>query len=114
MGSRMVHAYPLVLLCVVLAVALPIVADGVKATFTGGGPGTWPGDVAALMSMRLEDSLAPEFTLDLDLHRRILAGGIRPGALNPDHPACPGQCGARGRPYTNRGCEKLYRCNNGS
>ncbi|GJN37149.1 hypothetical protein PR202_gb26074 [Eleusine coracana subsp. coracana] len=62
------------------------------------------------MSTRLEDDVAPELTVDLELHRRVLAGVINYGALNRQQPACPGgSCAGRGRPYT-RGCEQIYHC----
>uniref|UniRef100_A0A0A9B474 Uncharacterized protein n=1 Tax=Arundo donax TaxID=35708 RepID=A0A0A9B474_ARUDO len=113
--GRMVYAYAylLSLLGAVLALASPV-AGGMKATFAGG---IGVGDAAVLrqlMSTRLEDAVAPELTVDLDLHRRVLAGGsIRPPALSPNRPACLGSCPARGRPYTGRGCQKVYGCRGG-
>jgi hypothetical protein len=115
MGHRKLHAFLLVLLGVVLALTAPV-AGGMKATFGagGGGPGSWSGDAALLrrlMSTRLEDGVAPELTVDLELHRRVLVGGsIRPSVFTPDRPACLGPCRAPGRSYTNRGCEKIYKC----
>ncbi|TVU13808.1 hypothetical protein EJB05_37236, partial [Eragrostis curvula] len=113
MRTRKVQAFLLVLLGVVLAVAGPVAA-GMKVAFAGGGgPGSWSRDAASLgglMSTRLEDGVAPELTVDLELHRRILAGSISSSALNPYKPACPGQCAAHGRPYTNRGCKQIYQC----
>uniref|UniRef100_A0A0A8ZM34 Uncharacterized protein n=1 Tax=Arundo donax TaxID=35708 RepID=A0A0A8ZM34_ARUDO len=113
MGRIMVYAYAylLALLAAVLALASPV-AGGMKATFASGMD---VGDAAAalrqLMSTRLEDAVAPELTVDLDLHRRVLAGGgIRPPALRPDRPACLGSCPAPGQPYTGRGCQRVYHC----
>ena len=96
----------LALIGVLLAPASPVIA---------GSPGrSWSGDAAALgrlMSTRLEDGVAPELALDLGVHRRILAGNIGTRVFNPDWPACPGSCAARGQPYTpNRGCQKIYQC----
>jgi hypothetical protein len=110
MGNRKVHAFLLVLLGVVLALTAPV-AGGMKATFgAGGGPGSWSGDVA-LMSTRLEDGVVPELTMDLELHRRVLLGGsIRPPVFTRDRATCLGPCPPRGRPYTNRGCEKIFYC----
>ncbi|KAL6650553.1 hypothetical protein ACP70R_009478 [Stipagrostis hirtigluma subsp. patula] len=108
MGTRVCVSL-LALLGVVLALAGPV-AGGMKATFSGGGS---PGDAAALrrlMSTRLEDGVAPELTVDLEIHRRILAGGISAGALNRNGPACIGSCPARGGSYTGRGCQKKYGC----
>ncbi|KAL6851569.1 hypothetical protein ACP4OV_020502 [Aristida adscensionis] len=113
MGSKACVVSLLALLGVLLALAGPV-AGGMKATFTSGG--AWSGDAAALRrlmssSTRLEDSVAPELTVDLELHRRILAGGISPGALDRSKPACINSCPAPGRPYTGRGCQKVYHCN---
>jgi hypothetical protein len=115
-NNRKVHAFLLVLLGIVLALTAPV-AGGMKATFgAGGGPAgsSWSEDAALLrrlMSTRLEDGVAPELTVDLELHRRVLLGGsIRPSVFTPDRPACLRPCPAQGRPYTNRGCEKIYRC----
>jgi hypothetical protein len=109
MGNRKVHAFLLVLLGVMLALTARV-AGGVKDTFgAGGGPGSLSGD-AALMSTRLEDGEAPELTVELELHRRVLGGSIGPPALNPDNARCLGPCPPRGRPYTNRAREKIYRC----
>uniref|UniRef100_A0A0A8XSP5 Uncharacterized protein n=1 Tax=Arundo donax TaxID=35708 RepID=A0A0A8XSP5_ARUDO len=111
MGRRVCVSL-LVLLGVVLALAGPV-AGGMKATFIAGSPGSWSADAAALrrlMSARLEDGVAPELTVDLELHRRVLAGSIRPPVLNRDRPACLGSCAGRGRPYTGRDCKSLYQC----
>uniref|UniRef100_A0A0D9W3U1 Uncharacterized protein n=1 Tax=Leersia perrieri TaxID=77586 RepID=A0A0D9W3U1_9ORYZ len=62
---------------------------------------------------RLEDAVAPEFGVDMELHRRILASGtISPGALKPNGPACVKTCPARGGSYTGRGCQTVYQCKN--
>ncbi|KAE8806946.1 hypothetical protein D1007_16811 [Hordeum vulgare] len=60
-------------------------------------------------SMKLEEGVDPELSIDLEVHRRVLAG-ISPGALNRNRPACPGACPAPGGSYTNRGCQKKYQC----
>ncbi|CAN6242103.1 unnamed protein product [Urochloa humidicola] len=109
--ERRVCAFLLLLAGVVLTLAGSVVAGGMKATFAAGMGSV--GDVAALrrlMSMRLEDGVAPELTVDLELHRRVLAGVIKPGALKPDQPACIRSCPAPGKPYTGRGCQAVYRC----
>lgn len=68
--------------------------------------------VAPSSSARLEDAVAPELGVDMELHRRILAGNVGSGALRPDRPACVQSCPARGGSYTGRGCKTVYRCNN--
>ncbi|PVH35156.1 hypothetical protein PAHAL_7G112800 [Panicum hallii] len=106
----------LALLGVLLAPASPVVAGGMKAAFAGSPGSSWSGDAAALgrlMSTRLEDGVAPELALDLEVHRRILATNIGPRVFNPNRPACPGtgSCAGRGNPYTpSRGCLKIYQC----
>ena len=115
MGTKVYAcAYLLALVGVVLALAGPVAGYGFKATFATSGPGSWSGDAAALrrlMSTRLEDGVAPELTVDLDLHRRVLAGGsIRPPVLDRNKPACIGSCPARGEPYIGPGCQKIYHC----
>ncbi|KAL6841145.1 hypothetical protein ACP4OV_029114 [Aristida adscensionis] len=113
-----------VLLGVLLALAGPVAGGGMKTTFAAGGPGPWPGDAEAaaaalrrLMSSsssRLEDGVAPELPVDLELHRRILAGGghVSAGALEASKAYCNPNCPAPGEPYTGRGCEKKYQCKN--
>ena len=114
--ARKVCLTLLALLGVLLAPATPIVAGGMKATFAGSPGRSWSGDAAALghlmMSTRLEDGVAPELALDLEVHRRILANNIGPRVFDPNRPACPAgsSCGGRGKPYTNRGCQKVYQC----
>jgi hypothetical protein len=97
MGHRKVHAFLLVLLGVVLALTAPV-AGRMKATFStggGGGPGPWSGDAALLqrlMSMRLEDRVTLELTVDLELHRCVLlSGSIRPSVFTLDRAACLGR-----------------------
>ncbi|WVZ85160.1 hypothetical protein U9M48_032110 [Paspalum notatum var. saurae] len=113
MDNKRACASLLVLLGVVLLALAGPVAGGMKATFAGG---TAVGDAAVLRrlmasSSMLEDSVAPELTVDLDLHRRILADGfIKPNVYNPNQPACLGQCAGRGKPYTGRGCEDVNHC----
>ncbi|KAF8661991.1 hypothetical protein HU200_056606 [Digitaria exilis] len=75
-------------LLVLLGVLLGLtnrVAGGMKATVAGGSTESWSGEAAAfgrLMSTRLEDDVAPELTLDMEVHRRILANNIGPSVLN--------------------------------
>ncbi|OEL24940.1 hypothetical protein BAE44_0014041 [Dichanthelium oligosanthes] len=111
MDRRACCASLLVLVSVLLALAGPVVAGGMKATLSAG---TGVGDAAVLqrlmMSTRLEDGVVPELTVDLELHRRVLAGVIKPGALNPGRPACIRSCPAPGRPYSGRGCKAIYQC----
>ncbi|CAL5032735.1 unnamed protein product [Urochloa decumbens] len=102
------------LLGITLALANPV-AGAMKATFAGGTE-SWSREAAALrhlLSTRLEDAVAPELTLDLHLHRRVLAGVIKGSALRPNSAACIGSCPARGNSYTGvgRGCQKKYQCN---
>ncbi|KAM0826127.1 hypothetical protein ACQ4PT_069087 [Festuca glaucescens] len=96
----------LMLLGVALALAGPATAD-MKAAYS------IDASVRQLMSppasSRLEDGVAPEFTADMEVHRRVLAG-ISPGSLNRNRQACLGSCPARGGSYTNRGCQSRYRC----
>ncbi|KAJ1270498.1 hypothetical protein BS78_06G056400 [Paspalum vaginatum] len=101
----------LVVLGIMIALANPV-AGGMKATFAGG-PASWSRDAATLrqlMSSRLEDVVAPELTVHLDLHRRVLAGMVQGSALDANRAACIGSCPARGGSYTGRGCQKKYRC----
>ncbi|PUZ46727.1 hypothetical protein GQ55_7G105100 [Panicum hallii var. hallii] len=107
--DRRACASLLVLVGVLLALAGPV-AGGMKATFAAG---AGVGDAAALrrlMSTRLEDGVAPELTVDLELHRRVLAGAFKPQVYNADRAACPRPCPAPGRPYIGRGCEDIYQC----
>uniref|UniRef100_A0ACD5UQT0 Uncharacterized protein n=1 Tax=Avena sativa TaxID=4498 RepID=A0ACD5UQT0_AVESA len=95
----------LTLLGVALALAGPAAGD-MKAAYS------IDAAVRQLMSppsSRLEDGVAPEFTVDMEVHRRVLAG-ISTGALNQNRPACNGPCPARGGSYTNRGCQSKYQC----
>ncbi|XP_051216665.1 uncharacterized protein [Lolium perenne] len=99
----------LMLLGVALALAGPATAD-MKA------PYSIDAAVRELMSpppssssSKLEDGVAPEFTADMEVHRRVLAG-ISPGSLNRNRQACLGSCPARGGSYTNRGCQSRFRC----
>uniref|UniRef100_R7VZF0 Uncharacterized protein n=1 Tax=Aegilops tauschii TaxID=37682 RepID=R7VZF0_AEGTA len=68
-------------------------------------------------SMKLDDGVVPELVVasvvDLEVHRRILAGTpISPGALNPNMGVCTksGGCGGRGNPYSVRGCNRYNFC----
>ncbi|KAF7001464.1 hypothetical protein CFC21_017133 [Triticum aestivum] len=102
----------LLLLGVALKVAGPANGD-MSAAFAGTGAAySIDGAVRQLMSpplMKLEDGVDPELSIDLEVHRRVLAG-ISPGALSRNRPACPGACPAPGGSYTNRGCQKKYQC----
>ncbi|CAM0905086.1 unnamed protein product [Alopecurus aequalis] len=105
--GRNVYISLLMLLGVALALAGPAAGD-MKAAYS------MDAAVQQLMSpssssSRLEDGVAPEFTVDMDVHRRVLAG-ISPGSLNRNSPACVGSCPARGGSYTNRGCNSRYQC----
>ncbi|RLM75011.1 hypothetical protein C2845_PM15G05060 [Panicum miliaceum] len=109
--DRRARSSVLVLVVVLLALAGPV-AGGMKATFASG---TGVGDAAAvlrrLMSTRLEDGVAPELTVDLELHRRVLAGAINPTVFIPGRPACPrSSCSEPGRPYIGHGCKDIYQC----
>ncbi|KAF7033282.1 hypothetical protein CFC21_044393 [Triticum aestivum] len=68
-------------------------------------------------SMKLDDGVVPELAVasvvDLEVHRRILAGApVSPGALNPNKGVCTrsGGCGGKGNPYTGRGCNPYNFC----
>jgi hypothetical protein len=100
----------LVLISVLLALAGPVAA-GMKATFAAGVGVADTAVLRRLMTTRLEDAVASELTVDLELHRRVLAGGfMKPSALNPDRAACLRSCPAPGRPYTGRDCQNIYQC----
>ncbi|KAF7040268.1 hypothetical protein CFC21_050181 [Triticum aestivum] len=65
--------------------------------------------------IKLEDGVAPELldstTVDLEGHRRVLAGrGISASSLNPNKAACTRTCPARGGAYTGRACLRRYQC----
>ncbi|EES11937.1 hypothetical protein BDA96_02G175900 [Sorghum bicolor] len=103
----------LVLISVLLALAGPVAA-GLKAIFAEGVGVADTAVVRRLMTTRLEDGVAPELTVDLELHRRVLAGSsLKPSVFTPNRPACPQSCPARGRPYTGRGCNAIYQCPHG-
>jgi len=98
--DRRVCASLLVLVGVLLALAGPV-AGGMKATFAAGAGVADAAVLRRLMSTRLEDGVAPELTVDLELHRRVLAGAIKPPVFIPDRPACPRSC---------PGCKAIYQC----
>jgi hypothetical protein len=103
----------LVLISVLLALADPVAA-GMKATFAAGVGVDDMAVLRRLMTTRLEDGVAPELTVDVELHRRVLLGSsLETSVFNQNIPACTPQpsCAARGKPYTNRGCEPIYHCN---
>ncbi|KQJ82122.1 hypothetical protein BRADI_5g06277v3 [Brachypodium distachyon] len=108
------YASLVILLGVALALAEPASGD-MKVSFASAGTGySIDAAVRQLMSpppsTKLEDGVAPELSVDLEVHRRVLAGKISPGALQPSRPACIQSCPAAGRPYTGRGCKDVYRC----
>ncbi|XP_066357221.1 uncharacterized protein [Miscanthus floridulus] len=116
MASK-VCLFLLAFLSVVLALDNPVAGGGIKATFAGS-PESWSGEAAVLrqlLSTRLEDAVAPELTVDLHLHRRVLAGAVEGSALRANSPACIRSCPAPGDPYTrpSRGCQKKYQCSSG-
>ncbi|XP_047061790.1 uncharacterized protein LOC124679472 [Lolium rigidum] len=108
--GRKVSTTLLIVLGVALAIAGPAAGD-MQAAYS------IDAAVQQLMSpppslSMLEDSVAPEFTVDMEVHRRVLAG-IGTGALNKNKAACNGPCPARGGSYTNRGCNSKYQCRGG-
>ncbi|NP_001144230.1 hypothetical protein Zm00014a_015840 [Zea mays] len=111
MDKRASSTSLLVLISILLALADPVAA-GMKATFAAGvGVAADTAVLRHLMTTRLEDGVAPELTVDVELHRRVLAGGfVKSNVLNPDKAACIKSCPARGRPYTGRGCSNIYQC----
>ena len=72
----------LVLVGVLLALAGPV-AGGMKATFAAGAGVADAAVLRRLMSTRLGDGVAPELTVDLELHCRVLAGGAIRGGCTP-------------------------------
>ncbi|KAF0894530.1 hypothetical protein E2562_039530 [Oryza meyeriana var. granulata] len=58
---------------------------------------------------RLEDVVAPELGVDLELHRRILAEDVRERVLTANQQGCIKSCPARGFPVAppDRGCYPL-------
>ncbi|KAF8661985.1 hypothetical protein HU200_056599 [Digitaria exilis] len=111
MDTRACATVLIVLVGILLARAGSVVAGGIKATFAAGVGARDAAALRRLISARLEDAVAPELSVDVELHRRVLAGAIRPDVSNPHHPACIGPCPAPGRPYVPiRGCEDIYQC----
>uniref|UniRef100_A0A0E0DCX7 Uncharacterized protein n=1 Tax=Oryza meridionalis TaxID=40149 RepID=A0A0E0DCX7_9ORYZ len=121
--DRKVPTSPLLLVLTIVALSLAVPSAGdMRAVLSGGEGAALHGIdlavrqlamVAPLSSLaRLEDAVAPELGVDMELHRRILAGNVGSGALTSDRPACVQSCPARGGSYTGRGCETVYRCNN--
>ncbi|XP_048549504.1 uncharacterized protein LOC125529137 [Triticum urartu] len=105
--------------CISFAIlALLLVAGpGAKAATFAGGPASMDAAVAMrqrMSAMKLEDGVAPELTVDLEVHRRILAINVGQSALDGNRPSCIQNCPARGDSYTGRGCLKRYGCNGGS
>ncbi|KAJ3701589.1 hypothetical protein LUZ61_005294 [Rhynchospora tenuis] len=65
------------------------------------------------MAYRVESQLSDEveLPLDLELHRRILAGSLGyPSTLNKDRPACNPNCANPGRSYTGNHCTYKNHC----
>ncbi|CAL5017542.1 unnamed protein product [Urochloa decumbens] len=93
-----------VFLLPLLGVSLALAAGSVEAAGLAGGTGPYP---AALQLA----APAPATTsmMRLEVRRRVLSS-ISTSSLNPDRPACLGKCPAAGRPYTGRGCQKVYQC----
>ncbi|KAM3335896.1 hypothetical protein ACQJBY_030060 [Aegilops geniculata] len=96
-----------------------LAGPGAKAAPFAGGPASMEAAVAArqrMSAMKLEDGVAPELAVDLEVHRRILAIDVGRSALNGNGPSCIKNCPARGDSYTGgrRGCLKKYGCNGGS
>uniref|UniRef100_A0A0E0KPD8 Uncharacterized protein n=1 Tax=Oryza punctata TaxID=4537 RepID=A0A0E0KPD8_ORYPU len=117
--ERKVPTSLLLLAIVALSLTVPSTGD-MRAMFSGGEDTHHGIDVAvrqlmmvAPASARLEDTVAPELGVDMELHRRILAGNVGSEALTPNQPACVPSCPASGgRPYIDRGCKTVYQCKN--
>jgi hypothetical protein len=111
MGSKVCITL-LILLGVALALADSAAAD-MKVAYSIDAAVRQLMSPSSSSSSTLEDDVAPEFTVDMEVHRRVLAGGISTGALNRNKPACNGPCPARGGSYTNQGCQSKYLCRGG-
>ncbi|XP_048561011.1 uncharacterized protein LOC125541710 [Triticum urartu] len=57
---------------------------------------------------RVDAATAPQ-KLTPVVHRRVLAS-LGNSVFDPNRPACTGQCGGAGQPYTGRGCVRAYQC----
>ncbi|KAL5215505.1 hypothetical protein ABZP36_006906 [Zizania latifolia] len=75
--DRRAHAALLILLGVAISLVGPVAGDMSVDAAVRHLVVTPP----ALASTRLEDAVAPELGVDMELHRRILAGSIRLPAL---------------------------------
>ncbi|KAJ4766154.1 hypothetical protein LUZ62_076529 [Rhynchospora pubera] len=65
------------------------------------------------MACRIESQLSDEVELpvDLEIHRRILAGSLGyPSTLNKDRPACNPNCANPGSSYTGNHCTYKNHC----
>ncbi|XP_040379645.1 uncharacterized protein LOC121054301 [Oryza brachyantha] len=118
--TRMLTSLLLLLLAAATALAATPVAGDMRVVVLagskgGGHRGNVDDAVRHLMTSttRVEDAVAAELGVDMELHRRILAATVGAAALKPDRAACPQACPARGGSYTGRGCKSVYRCNNG-
>lgn len=111
MDSKVCCVFQLALLLVVaLALAGPIIAGGsVEVGLASKAAGT--GAYAARQMMTAQVTTTAKSTMGLEVHRRVLASNPSSSlSLNPDRAACLGSCPAPGGSYTNRGCQKAYRC----
>ncbi|KAI5002020.1 uncharacterized protein LOC123440962 [Hordeum vulgare subsp. vulgare] len=106
-----------VCICLAILALVLLAGPGAKASPFAGGPASMDAAVAVrerMSSMKLEDGVAPELAMDLELHRRILAINVGQSALDGNRPSCIKNCPASGGAYTGRGCLKKYGCNGGS
>lgn len=65
-------------------------------------------DITCRVEAQLSDE--DELPLDLELHRRILAGSIGYQSSNPNRAACNPNCGNPGTSYTGNGCTYKNHC----
>jgi len=109
MDSKVCCVFQLALLLgVALALAGPIIAGGsVEVGLASKAAGA--GAYAARQMMTAQVTTTAKSTMGLEAHRRVLVSTTS-SSLNADRAACPGSCPAAGRPYTNRGCQKVYQC----
>jgi hypothetical protein len=89
--------------CLLALLLLGVVAGGNEAAHRLPGTGT------TTAPTQLRTTAAWKMGGGEEVHRRILAS-INPSGLDPDKPSCLKSCPARGQPYTNRGCQRAYRC----
>ncbi|KAF0894538.1 hypothetical protein E2562_039534 [Oryza meyeriana var. granulata] len=102
----------LILLGVALSLAGPGAGD-MRAVIAGGRGGLQAAvrQLMVVTPTRLEDVVAPELGVDLELQQRILGGdNSRSNGLEKNKQVCVPKCTDPGEPYTGRDCQKYYKC----